>query len=304
MEKLLEYMKYYINLYNENSNDTEKLNIFKSIEVIYKVASCYMSNSKTYFEIRNIYCNFILGKDNMFNELENYFEELNNIRLFKDDDIKYIFELLNIINKNDLNYNYYKDNFNNENLFNYINGNKDYVSLINYIKDKTIKDKRFYCSCQLCLYKDILILLNNDSIIDYIHELTHIYTRNINNGFIETPSILAELGLSSFYKLGDKYNRINELNKYNNRHLNMILSNKIDFQKDLEYMLGTIISLGFIYNNGNNFDVIKQAVDIISYNSNKSVTQIMNILNIKENDIVNSFKKKELILGKNEAYFR
>ena len=64
------------------------------------------------------------------------------------------------------------------------------------MKNRIIKDKHFETSYTVDFYNNNdFLILNNNSLIDYIHELTHEYTKNLNNKYIETPSIMMELGM-------------------------------------------------------------------------------------------------------------
>lgn len=298
MKMLLNYIEYYISIYNDSLDINEKILIINSINTIYMiVVSSYIDVSDKYKDlIIKEYNEFIKDKHTLKKDIMNYFMRLNKERLMSDEDIKYLFEISNKIDKNCINY--IKDSTDKSMLDYYVNDNLVYLNLFKYLIDKTIYDDKFSMSCSINLYKDNLLILNNKSIIDYIHEVTHIYTRNINCIYVETPSIMAELGIESYYRLGDKHNRIQNLNCIRNSLLNIVLLDKINYQKELEYFVGTIISLAFIYNNGNDFNTIINGINTISYYSNYSFKNMLNILNISENEIIKSFKNKEKILNR------
>ncbi len=292
MEIILKYINYYISLYNDNLKLEDKILLIKSINALYRVSNNINE------EINSIYSNFIKDKDDVIYLVDEYNDNINKNNFMSKDDLVYLYELIkkikinnNIVSK-DMNDTYY--------LNYYMNNNEDYLMLINYLYNKTIYDDNFNTSCIIDLYNDNLIILNNRSIIDYIHEITHIYTRNLNNFYIETPSIMMELGIQSFYKLGDKNNRINNIKNIYSCSINNILryANAYIFQNEISYYLGTIIALGFIYRNGNYFENIKLGVDTLCSNNNLCIKDMLNILNIKENDIINAFNNKEKILCK------
>ena len=105
---------------------------------------------------------------------------------------------------------------------------------MNYMKNRIIKDKHFETSYTVDFYNNNdFLILNNNSLIDYIHELTHVYTKNLNNKYIETPSIMMELGMESYYKLGDKHNRIDTLCQYGSSYLNSDVEDKEILQMNL-----------------------------------------------------------------------
>lgn len=309
METLLSWMEYYIDLYYKINDFNNKVLIFKSISVIYKLSKNYNDfNNKYVYLINTKYNNFINNNPNIENELYNYYNKLNENRFMSVDDINFLKELLNKLNRNYIkNYinNYNRNKLNNYDIFNpdllysYINYDECYNRLISYMKNRIIKDKHFKKSYTVDFYdNNDFLILNSNSMIDYIHELTHVYTKNLNNKYIETPSIMMELGIESYYKLGDKHNRIDILCQYGSSYLNSDVEDKEKLQMNLEYFMGTIVALSFINNYGCDFRNIKYAIDIICSYSKFSLRNMLNILNIKENDIINAFNNKEKILCK------
>lgn len=297
MQILLKYIDYYINIYNENLDFREKILIMQSIKSIFVLSNNLYNNDYNYINvITKKYSDFICDKQDIEKETDNFSNVLIESNIIRDEDILYIFEIINKINKYPIIN--VKDIHDKKMLSKYIGDDYTYHYLIEFMKDKTIYSKYFPTSCVVNLYKNNLLVLNNRSVIDYIHEITHVYTSCINNIYIETPSIMMELGLESFYRLGDKHDRIQNLNYLRQGLLNIVLNNKQNFQEELKYLIGTIIGLSFIYMNGSNFKNIKLGVDTLCYNSNSTILDMLRILNISEANIVDAFKNKEKILCK------
>lgn len=66
----------------------------------------------------------------------------------------------------------------------------------------------------------------------------------------------------------------------------------------LKYVYGTLLSYALINKYGNNFKTLKDIIRIINSNGDESLLNMLDILNIKDNDIISSFKNKEKILCK------
>ena len=122
METLLSWMEYYIDLYYKINDFNNKVLIFKSISVIYKLSKNYNDfNNKYVYLINTKYNNFINNNPNIENELYNYYNKLNENRFMSVDDINFLKELLNKLNRNYIkNYinNYNRNKLNNYDIFN------------------------------------------------------------------------------------------------------------------------------------------------------------------------------------------
>ena len=70
------------------------------------------------------------------------------------------------------------------------------------------------------------------------------------------------------------------------------------YYDSLKYVYGTLISYAVISKYGNDFQTLKDIIRTIDLNSDESLLNMLNILNIKDNDIISSFKNKEKILCK------
>ena len=184
-----------------------------------------------------------------------------------------------------------------EKLLSYINYDEEYFKLINYIKNRTIFDSNFVTSCLIEFNKEYMMILSDNSMISYIHELTHLYSLN-DNIYAETGSIIMETGLKSYYKLGDISNRISCLNLLKEKDEYDIIKDVFMYYDSLKYVYGTLISYAVISKYGNDFQTLKDIIRTIDLNSDESLLNMLNILNIKDNDIISSFKNKEKILCK------
>lgn len=299
MEKLIQYLEQYIFIYRNSTDDLERLNAVRNIY------SLYILCSSNYKYINNSYYNFIrlykeVSGEKEFNELKQiqerkFSDKLNSI-LIKDNDIDYLFYLLNIVN---LEGNIYKYNIGNYDLLNnYIGNDIDYNMIINMIRNTTLFDKAFKESFCLNLTDKNLLILNECNIVTYLHEITHCYTNDINNIYTELGSILMEKGIESFYGLGDNNDRLLLLK--NNKFLNseFVKYNKIEYQILMQYVIGIIFSISYIYKYGDDFVSIKNAINYIVDNSSLEIIKLFQSFNISEKDIVESFNNKEKILVK------
>lgn len=299
MEKLIQYLEQYIFIYRNSTDDLERLNAVRNIY------SLYILCSSNYNYRNNSYYNFIrlykeVSGEKEFNELKQiqerkFSDKLNSI-LIKDNDIDYLFYLLNIIN---LEGNIYKYNIGNYDLLNnYIGNDIDYNMIINMIRNTTLFDKAFKESFCLNLTDKNLLILNECNIVTYLHEITHCYTNDINNIYTELGSILMEKGIESFYGLGDNNDRLLLLKNIKFLNSEFVKYNKIEYQILMQYVIGIIFSISYIYKYGDDFVSIKNAINYIVDNSSLEIIKLFQSFNISEKDIVESFNNKEKILVK------
>lgn len=296
MERILEYIKKCIDRYKRSNNDIDKAKYIENICLLYAatVSLCSELNS-TCQELNEVFTELFQHDKFAYNILKKTLNiNINNV--ISDNDLTYLYQLFNII---DLKMPINKiTNENSDDLFKYIGLDGDYLTLINYLNTKIIYDSNFKTSYYVNLVQDDMILLKDSNIVTYIHEITHAYTKQINNIYSETPSILIEKGLESFYKLGDNNNRIIDINSMHFFSEDIVKNKKEQFQSYFMYVVGTIISIGFINKYGNDFKTIKSGIDFINGNCNLDLVNMFKRLNLNEDDIYNGFKNKEKILIK------
>ena len=296
MERILEYIKTCINRYKRSNNDTDKVKYIENICLLYvaTVSFCNKLNS-TCQELNKVFTELFQHDKFAYNILKKTLNiNINNV--ISDNDLAYLYQLYSII---DLKMPINKIiNKNSDDVFKYIGLDSDYLTLINYLNTKIIYDSNFKTSYYVNLVQDDMILLKDSNIVTYIHEITHAYTKQINNIYSETPSILIEKGLESFYKLGDNNNRIIDINSMHYFSEGIVKNKKEQFQSYFMYVIGTIISISFINKYGNDFKTIKSGIDFINGNYNLDLVNMFKRLNLNEDDIYNGFKNKEKILIK------
>ena len=279
-----------------NKLDTkDKKEIIKDIIVIESICNQYYPKDNYYKQkIIELCNNFYLNLDISCIDLDSL---INNDFIYsvKKDDISYLYYIINKLNLDDNIIS--KDLYSMKNLLSYINYDEEYIKLINYIKNRTIFDSNFVTSCLIEFNKEYMMILSDNSMISYIHELTHLYSLN-DNIYSETGSIIMETGLKSYYKLGDINNRISSLYLLKEQTEYNIIKDVFMYYDSLKYVYGTLISYAVISKYGNDFQTLKDIIRTIDLNSDESLLNMLNILNIKDNDIISSFKNKEKILCK------
>ncbi len=294
MKLLYDYLIQFIVKYNKLDNKDKK-EIIKDIIVIESICNQYYPKDNYYKKkILELCNNFYLNLDISCIDLNSL---INNDFIYsvKKDDISYLYYIINKLNLN--NNILSKDLYSMEKLLSYINYDEEYFKLINYIKNRTIFDSNFVTSCLIEFNKEYMMILSDNSMISYIHELTHLYSLN-DNIYAETGSIIMETGLKSYYKLGDISNRISCLNLLKEKDEYDIIKDVFMYYDSLKYVYGTLISYAVISKYGNDFQTLKDIIRTIDLNSDESLLNMLNILNIKDNDIISSFKNKEKILCK------
>ena len=296
MERVLEYIKTCIDRYKCSNDDTDKAKYVENICLLYvaTVSLCNELNS-TCQELNKVFTELFQHDKFAYSILKKTLN-INTNNLISNNDLDYLYELFNII---DLKMSVRKiTNQNSDDVFKYIGLDGDYLTLINYLNTKIIYDSNFKTSYYVNLVQDDMILLKDSNIVTYIHEITHAYTKQINNIYSETPSILIEKGLESFYKLGDNNNRIIDINSMHYFSKGIVKNKKEQYQSYFMYVVGTIISISFINKYGNDFKTIKNGIDFINNNYNLDLIGMFKRLNLNEDDIYNGFKNKEKILIK------
>lgn len=294
MNLLYDYLIQFIVKYNKLDNKDKK-EIIKDIILIESICNQYYPKDNYYKQkIIELCNNFYLNLDISCIDLNSL---INNDFIYsvKKDDISYLYYIINKLNLN--NNILSKDLYSMEKLLSYINYDEEYFKLINYIKNRTIFDSNFVTSCLIEFNKEYMMILSDNSMISYIHELTHLYSLN-DNIYAETGSIIMETGLKSYYKLGDISNRISCLNLLKEKDEYDIIKDVFMYYDSLKYVYGTLISYAVISKYGNDFQTLKDIIRTIDLNSDESLLNMLNILNIKDNDIISSFKNKEKILCK------
>ena len=295
MKLLYDYLIQFIVKYNKSDNK-DKVEIIKDIILIENICNQYYPKDNYYKQkIIELCNNFYLNLD-----ISDYIDLnslINNDFIYsvKKDDISYLYYIINKLNLN--NNILSKDLYSMEKLLSYINYDEEYIKLINYIKNRTIFDSNFVTSCLIEFNKEYMMILSDNSMISYIHELTHLYSLS-DNVYAEIGSIIMETGLKSYYKLGDINNRISCLNLLKEKDEYDIIKDLFMYYDSLKYVYGTLLSYALINKYGNDFKTLKDLVRIIDLNTNESLLNMLDILNINDNDIISSFKNKEKILCK------
>ena len=279
-----------------NKLDTkDKKEIIKDIIVIESICNQYYPKDNYYKQkIIELCNNFYLNLDISCIDLNSLIND-DFINSVKKDDISYLYY---IIDKLNLDNNIISKNmYSMEKLLSYINYDEEYIKLINYIKNRTIFDSNFVTSCLIEFNEEYMMILSDNSMISYIHELTHLYSLS-DNIYAETGSIIMEMGLKSYYKLGDINNRISSLYLLKEKYEYDIKNYIYAYYDSLKYVYGTLISYAVISKYGNDFKTLKDITRTIDLNSDESLLNMLDILNINDNDIISSFKNKEKILCK------
>lgn len=294
MKLLYDCLIQFIVKYNKLDNKDNK-EIIKDIIVIESICNQYHPKDNYYKQkIIELCNNFYLNLDISCIDLNSL---INNDFIYseKKDDTSYLYY---IINKLNLDGNIIsKDLYSMKKLLSYINYDEEYIKLINYIKIRTIFDSNFVTSCLIEFNEGYMMILSDNSMISYIHELTHLYSSN-DNIYAETGSIIIEMGLKSYYKLGDINNRVSSLYLLKEKYEYEIVNYIYTYYDSLKYVYGTLLSYALINKYGNDFKTLKDLVRIIDLNTNESLLNMLDILNINDNDIISSFKNKEKILCK------
>ncbi len=295
MKLLYDCLIQFIVKYNKLDNK-DKVEIIKDIILIENICNQYYPKDNYYKQkIIELCNNFYLNLD-----ISDYIDLnslINNdfIYSIKKDDISYLYYIINKLNLN--NNILSKDLYSIGKLLSYINYDEEYIKLINYIKNKTIFDSNFATSCLIEFNEEYMMILSDNSMISYIHELTHLYSLS-DNVYAETNSIIMEMGLKSYYKLGDINNRISSLYLLKEKYEYDIMNYIYAYYDSLKYVYGTLISYAVISKYGNDFKTLRDITRTIDLNSDESLLNMLDILNINDNDIISSFKNKEKILCK------
>lgn len=149
----------------------------------------------------------------------------------------------------------------------------------------------------LNLNNEKVVALSNKNILTLLHEVVH--TRVNESKFDEFPSIFSEISLSSYYKLGDYFKRINDIKELQKTTLKKYkqLKNKY-YLELLRYVYGLVLSIAFVNINGNNSKNIDKIIEITNNDSEMNVFELLKKLNINENDIINGMNNYKKILTK------
>lgn len=174
-------------------------------------------------------------------------------------------------------------------------GYKKYLSLISNVY--FIKTNDSNLNACLPLRTQNIIMLSSKENVTLLHELLHL--KNISEKYAEFPSILGELSFASKYKLGDLSDRLEDISILKEITLKMFKKqNRLKYTVDLEYCIAILLAVPFIKNNGCSFENVLKVLDIINQYPNQDISFIMNKLNIKDTEIVESFKEYKKILIK------
>lgn len=293
MEILLKYFIEYINAYTNTNSEEEKKTCAQNIISIISFIESLKKNKYTK-NFQKLYKNIEKKLDfNSFTESFYKKYEYKEEEKFSIDEFKYIKDIIKYIKTNySVNYKSTKNIL----LLNDYMGNDNYLnykSKVNIIISKNVD------SCCLKLVDKNLIFLEEIDTPTLIHEFIHL--NDFNEKYAEFPSILAELSFCSYYQLGDSTNGLLDIeytNKITTKKFNKY--NRENCIEDLMYCLGTLLSVPFIYKNGNSFKNVEEVIKIINNYQDNNIFFIMNKLNINDNDVINGFKNYRKILTRGE----
>lgn len=224
----------------------------------------------------------IINNYNINNEVSNYNlqMDLNEKSLYNLEDINYLYYIidkikLSIIDNNNL------DDFETNDYFikKYIKNNRTILNRYNKNTTNIIYDRELRGSVSIPLDEKNIILTNTKDVTILFHEFLHGIYPDIKTKYREVPSILGEIALQKEYNINSSINRL--------YHFNL---DKPFNEFYLPYLLGTILSKTIINKHGSSFKTIYEIMNLIYNNKETCIKDILNICNINEQDIINSFK--------------
>ena len=160
--------------------------------------------------------------------------------------------------------------------------------------DLIIDDNLLYSSI-LCSNSKSFIVLNDNNISSYLHELMHDYNDLNDYKFQELAPILAELGIVQEYDLYTSFTRMKEIKDFKNQ----CWKNKVNDNNYETYVYGiaSMVALSFLYVHGNNIKDIIEVTDFTLKNNFISLVDLFTKLNIKDIEIVDSLNNVDKILN-------
>lgn len=291
MEKLIEYFNEYVLILYKSDNVSERKIAAHNILRIMHFVNTTKKNKYT-IEFKRIYKNLLKEKDlkKIIISSESTFEYKEQDK-FSIEEFNYIKDIIKYINAD------YEIDYK---ILNDLTKLKKYMGKYVYEKYMTNNDiiiDNKIDSCCLKLTDRNMVFLDKLDDAALIHELMHINV--FNEKYSEFPSILAELSFCSYYKIGDSGFRLRDIDYVKTINKKMFdKCNREKYLEELVYCLGTLLSIAFIYKNGNYFKNVDDVINIIHNYQSEDIFNIMNKLNITDNDIINGFRNYKKILTK------
>lgn len=291
MDAIIKKFKEYIDIYKKKENFDDK--VLYALDII-KYYHFFIIEEKNFN--MNMIDDFVANlrlKDNFFNAIENdFYNNPKDLPTFSKEEYLFMKNLLKYIKFETISNN--KKITDKKLLLNYLNNSivKKDMESINIFYNYKLRDS--YC---LKLTNGKIIILENKNILTLLHEVVH--TRVNESKFDEFPSIFSEISLSSYYKLGDYFKRINGIKEFQKTTLEKYkkLKNKY-YLELLRYVYGLVLSIAFVNINGNNSKNIDKIIEITNNDSEMNVFELLKKLNINENDIINGMNNYKKILTK------
>ena len=289
MKELYQLFKEYIYKYKNTNDEKEKQLCAKSIvEIYFATKDLTRINMDDY---KKEYKKLLYNDLDFYDLIENFFDKEKETKLFNDEEFNYIKSLLKYIDTNINVEQRISRSFNT--VINYI-GNKKYKDLTKnlevFIDDKIIESTYF------SVYDKGIIFLENDNLVFFIHELVHsLYD---SNKYLEFPSILGELSYCANYKLGDSLDRLEDIDNIKDIKYKKYNKNIEYINNYLQYGVGVLLSIPFIYKNGTSFDNVLKIIKMINDNPEDNIFSLLNKININDKDIIESFKSYKKILSR------
>ncbi len=301
MEKIVKLIKILIKEYNETNDEITKKGIVHDIYYLYlrieglQSGSLFrvLCNKISFYDysyissILNKIINLLQQQMNLDNKFKTLFENVqSNSKLYSNtytfnDDVKFLKYILKDINfNNSINY---VGNNNEKILDDYIRSDEEFFSFVKTAKKESIYDYRFQSSCYLNIITRNVYIFDIKDIYKQIHEYMHGFVKDGENKYLETCSILSEIGLRKNDVNGALF-RMNNINILKN-YINLVKN-----YRDIFYGVGSLISISFIYKYGSDFKTIMEAIKLILSNDDLMYEDMFKKLNIGRKDAMNSVK--------------
>lgn len=291
MDAITKNFKEYIDIYKKTEDFDEK--VLCALDIIKYYHFFIIEEENFNMNMIDDFVTNLRLKDGFFNVVENdFYNNPKDLPIFSKEEYLFMKNLLKYIKFENISNN--KTITDKKLLLKYLNNSiiKEDMESVNIFYNDKISNS--YC---LKLTNGKIIILENKNILTLLHEVVH--TRVNESKFDEFPSIFSEISLSSYYKLGDYFKRINDIKEFQKTTLKKYkkLKNKY-YLELLRYVYGLVLSIAFVNINGNNSKNIDKIIEITNNDSEMNVFELLKKLNINENDIINGMNNYKKILTK------